>query len=37
MQTISTFALHAEVHSIKNPQELARFVVGLERRLQSKN
>jgi adenylate kinase family enzyme len=37
MQTISTFAPHAEVHSIKNPQELARFVVGLERRLQSKN
>jgi adenylate kinase family enzyme len=31
MQAISKFAPHAELHLIRNPEELHRFVIGLER------
>jgi adenylate kinase family enzyme len=31
MQAISKFAPHAELHLIRNPEELRRFVIGLER------
>jgi adenylate kinase family enzyme len=31
MHAISKFAPHAELHLIRNPEELQRFIVGLER------
>ena len=37
MQAIRKFAPHAELHLIRNPKELGRFVAGLERKSQSKN
>lgn len=33
IQGISKFATHAELHWIRNPKELRRFVAGLERRV----
>jgi len=33
MQTISKFAPHAELHLIRNPKELWRFIAGLEQKV----
>jgi adenylate kinase family enzyme len=37
MQATRKFAPHAELHLIRNPKELRRFVTGLEQKSQSKN